>query len=232
MAKRKKKAKKKRRRKRRPRRLSKRGPAPKVRGRPPGLNARQERFVQEYLIDMDAKNAAIRAGYAATTAESKAPGWVKASREEATNVYIWDAVRKSMEKRAQKTGITAERIMEELAVVGLSDIRNVEVDNRGKLIVVGDDDSAARAVSQIKRRIIAALDDNDGLDDGSMTGRVLVADEIKHHDKIAALKLMGEHLGMYLKRKELSGSVESNTKVEFYYPKNGREAGDGNKDDQ
>ena len=67
-----------------------------------GLTPKQERFVQEYLVDLNASQAAVRAGY------SK-----KASTEQAsrllTNVKVSEAIAKGQQALAEKTGVTAAR---------------------------------------------------------------------------------------------------------------------------
>lgn len=78
------------------------------------LTAKQQRFVEEYLVDLNATQAAIRAGYAKTTAEKKAPVWVGKSRESSPYPAVWDAVDDALRKRSEKTGITAEYVLKSL----------------------------------------------------------------------------------------------------------------------
>jgi phage terminase small subunit len=67
------------------------------------LTARQQRFVDEYLIDLNATQAAIRAGYSAKTAK-------QAGSRMLTNVDVTASVNKAMGRRAQKLEITAASI--------------------------------------------------------------------------------------------------------------------------
>jgi phage terminase small subunit len=71
------------------------------------LNDKQARFVAEYLVDLNATQAAIRAGYSAKTARQQAS-------ELLAKPDIAQAVARAQEKRAQRTGITAEKVLEDI----------------------------------------------------------------------------------------------------------------------
>jgi phage terminase small subunit len=77
------------------------------------LNEKQKRFVKEYLVDLNATQAAIRAGYSKKTAGSQGQRLLK-------NVEIQTAIQASATRRAQRTEITADRVVEELATVAFS----------------------------------------------------------------------------------------------------------------
>lgn len=82
------------------------------------MTPRQKFFVLEYLIDLDAKAAAIRAGYAPRHARARAAALLR-------RADIADAVRAAMAERAQRTGITVERVIEEYARIVFADLRLV-----------------------------------------------------------------------------------------------------------
>ncbi|OMF98190.1 terminase small subunit [Paenibacillus sp. FSL R7-0337] len=69
------------------------------------LTARHKLFVKEYLVDLNAKQAAIRAGYSAKTAEQQASRLL-------SNVKVQEAIRAAQDKRAAKVEITAEMVMQ------------------------------------------------------------------------------------------------------------------------
>lgn len=71
------------------------------------LNPKQQRFVQEYLIDLNATQAAIRAGYSEKTA--KAIG-----SENLTKPDIAAAVKEAIEKRTEQADVTVQRIVDGL----------------------------------------------------------------------------------------------------------------------
>lgn len=75
------------------------------------LNARQARFVEEYLVDGVATQAAVRAGYSPRTAESQGCRLLR-------NAKVAAAIAAAREKRSERTGITVDEILGELARVG------------------------------------------------------------------------------------------------------------------
>jgi len=77
------------------------------------MTPRQRFFVLEYLIDLDPKQAAIRAGYAPGAAAAR--GSVLLRRSD-----IAQAIRAAMDERARRTGITIERVLEEFARIALA----------------------------------------------------------------------------------------------------------------
>jgi phage terminase small subunit len=79
------------------------------------LTLKQERFVQEYLIEPNAKQAAIRAGYSAKTAR------VVGSRN-ITKVAIAAAIEKAQAKRAERLELTADMVVEELRKIGFANM--------------------------------------------------------------------------------------------------------------
>src|SRR5262249_27080519 len=72
------------------------------------MNLRQQFFVLEYLIDLDARAAAIRAGYAPDSAQRQA---ARLLRQPA----ISGAIHRAMAERAQRVGITRENVLDEYA---------------------------------------------------------------------------------------------------------------------
>lgn len=78
------------------------------------LTAKQERFVQEYLVDLNATQAAIRAGYSSKTAYSMGQRLLK-------NVEVQAAIQKALKDRQARTEITQDTVVEELAKIGLAD---------------------------------------------------------------------------------------------------------------
>lgn len=68
------------------------------------LTRMKELFVKEYLIDLNAKQAAIRAGYSPKTAENQASRLL-------STVKVQEAIQKAMNKRSAKTEITAEMVL-------------------------------------------------------------------------------------------------------------------------
>lgn len=79
------------------------------------LPPKQRLFIAEYVVDKNAKQAAIRAGYSAKTAE------VQGSRL-LSNVKVRELIDKKLEKLEEKVGLTAERVMREVKAIATSNI--------------------------------------------------------------------------------------------------------------
>jgi phage terminase small subunit len=149
-------------------------------GRPPAdLGPRQERFVEEYLVDLNAKQAAIRAGYSPKTAEAQGSRLLR-------HVKVQRALTARMAARSQRTEIAADRTLLEIARIGFSDLRRLfHQDGRLKHPHEWDDDTAASIAS------VEVVTRNLG------DGQVEDVHRIKFWDKGKALEQLSRHLGLY-----------------------------------
>lgn len=144
------------------------------------LTAKQKKFVEEYLIDLNATQAAIRAGYSPNTAQEQ-------SSRLLSNVMVKNEIDKAMAERSRRTGINQDRVLRELAKIAF--VNPGDVINLNQATVKSDakeEDLAAIASVKIK---------NIPTEDGEITER-----EIKLCDKLKALDLLGKHLGIYDKK--------------------------------
>lgn len=143
------------------------------------LNDKQQRFVDEYLKDLNATQAAIRAGYSAKTAYAIAEKLLR-------KVEIQQAIQKAMKARSDRTEITQDRVLQELARLAFFDARKMfNGDGSPKAIHELDDDTAAA---------IIGLDVVDVGNSEIGIGQVL---KYKVADKGAALTNAMRHLGMF-----------------------------------
>lgn len=111
------------------------------------LTPKQSAFVAEYLVDFNATQAAVRAGYSVKAAAAIA-------RETLQNPQVAAALAAARAQRAKRTEITADRVLREIAILAFSDVRNYEVSADGKLTLrEGVPDAAWRAVSSVKHKI-------------------------------------------------------------------------------
>lgn len=78
------------------------------------LTPKQERFVQEYLVDLNATQAAIRAGYSAKTASRIGP-------ELLVKTCISEAIQKAMKKREKRTEVTQDYVITKLREIAEKD---------------------------------------------------------------------------------------------------------------
>jgi len=107
------------------------------------LNARQVRFVEEYLVDFNATQAAIRAGYSKRTASEQGYDLLRKPQ-------IAEAIQAKQRELSAKTGITVERVVQELARLAFSDVRKL-FNPDGSLRPVHElDDEAAAAIASIE----------------------------------------------------------------------------------
>ena len=140
------------------------------------MTEKQQRFVEEYLIDLNATQAAIRSGYSAKTAD------VQGSRM-LGNVKVQQAISEIMANRSKRTGVNQDMVVQELAriaFVKMTDVVNADGEIRPD---ASDDDLACIESVKYKRS---------DTDTGSSEER-----EIKIASKLKALELLGKHLGMW-----------------------------------
>lgn len=149
-----------------------------------GLSPKQQRFVEEYLIDLNATQAAIRAGYSKKTASEM-------GYENLNKPQILDAITHAKAERSARTEITQDMVLQELAKIGFADIRNVAA--WGSTPVVDEDGSMTYPVELINS---AEIDDKTAaaISEVSLTAQGV---KVKMIDKKGALDSIGKHLGMF-----------------------------------
>ena len=140
------------------------------------LTEKQQRFVEEYLIDLNATQAAIRAGYSAKTADQQGSRML-------ANVKVQQAVSEAMAKRSKRTGVNQDRVVLELARIAFVKMTDI-VDDEGRIKQDANDDDLA-CIESVKYKSSES-------DTGSSEER-----EVKIGSKLKALELLGKHLGMW-----------------------------------
>jgi phage terminase small subunit len=154
------------------------------------LPPRQQRFVEEYLLDLNATQAAIRAGYSAKTANPQAARLL-------AKVSIQAALAEAMATRADRTGITQDRVLHEIDLLQHSDITHYAIDATGNVSLTAEAPrDAMRAVASLKKRILHT--------DTS----TVYETEIKLWNKPASLRMGGQHLGLFKEQVDISGTVK------------------------
>lgn len=141
------------------------------------LTNKQQRFVDEYLIDLNATQAAIRAGYSVATAR-------EIGSENLSKPDIQEAVAKEMAERSKRIGINQDRVVQELARMAF--VKITDIADRNGLIKESatEDDLACIESIKVKRS---------KTDNGSLSEER----EVKIASKVKALELLGKHLGMW-----------------------------------
>jgi phage terminase small subunit len=158
------------------------------------LTPLQLRFVDEYLIDLNAKQAAIRAGYASKGAAVQGFRLL-------TNANVAVAIQARQVDRSKRTDITQDRVLQEFAKIAFGDVRGL-FDAAGNLRQpheLSDDDAARVASIEVVTKSIG-------------DGAVEYVHKIRAWDKIAALTQLGRHLGMFKDGLDLCGGLTINIK--------------------
>jgi phage terminase small subunit len=140
----------------------------------PKLTAKQSKFCEEYLIDRNGTQAAIRAGYKSQSAH-------QVGAENLRKPYVKAYLNKLLTQQAERTKLTGDQVISELAAIASFQLTDVIELNNSKLTIKGIQvwsDNAKRAVESLKI-------DKDG------------CIHIKAHSKVAALKQLGEHFGLF-----------------------------------
>ena len=154
------------------------------------MSRKQDRFVEEYLIDLNGTQAAIRAGYSPKTANEQAARLL-------ANVSIREKISKAMAERSRRTGINQDRVLIELAKIALVNPKHlIDFKNAAVLEAATEEDMAA--IASVKVKTIPGKGGENGIER-----------EVKLYDKLRALELVGKHLGMFKDKVEVSGGLEA-----------------------
>lgn len=145
------------------------------------LTPKQRRFVQEYLIDLNATGAYKRAGYKGhgNVAEVNAHRLLRHAKVAA-------AVQVAQDARTERLQLTQDAVLAELVLLAHSDILDYVIDDHGEVrLRAGAPPHAMRAVASLKKKIMHT--------DAGVTYET----EIKLWNKPASVRMAGEHLGLF-----------------------------------
>lgn len=167
------------------------------------LTDKQKKFCEEYLVDLNATQAAIRAGY-------KSPNAYQIGAENLRKPQIQQFLHEKMQERSKRTEITADFVLKELAAIASTKITDVvNVYNRPTQM----DDGTVINVPYV------AVKNTDELTEAQKSAIASIKQtrngvEIKMHDKVGTLKLIGDHLGMFNPVKDANIEYESDGFIE------------------
>lgn len=163
------------------------------------LTPKRQRFVNEYLKDLNGAKAAIRAGYSERTARSIACELLQLPE-------VKTAVNKAIAKRNKRLEINQDKIVRELAKVGLADIKDY-LSYRTEKTQVDVDDDGKPVIGYEPIIELIPSDDVDGavIQEVSLSQKGVFT--FKLQDKLKALELLARHLGMLNDNINLSGDV-------------------------
>ena len=154
------------------------------------LNPKQIKFCNEYMIDLNATQAAIRAGYSVKTANVK-------GSQQLTKVNIQEYISKLQIELQKQTKITPESVVNELAKIGFSNIKSFVNGGNSILELKHLEDHITAAVSGVETTV------------KEFDGNVTTTTKLRLHDKRQALVDIGRHLGIF----EKDGSERTNVNI-------------------
>jgi phage terminase small subunit len=149
-----------------------------------GLTDKQRLFVAEYLVDLNATQAAIRAGYAATTARIIAA-------QNLSKLNIRAAVDTALAERRGRVQVDADRVLREYAFLAFSDL--------GQVLDFAGDSLRLKPPSEIPegaRRAIKSVKAKRQLEGSGEEAREVELVEFALHSKPEALRDLAKHLGL------------------------------------
>jgi phage terminase small subunit len=141
-----------------------------------GLTAKERRFIEEYLVDLNARQAALRCGMGRGNVKSATEVGSRLKRKLAANISA---------ALAEKSGITATALINELGAVAYARVTDFMIVENGRVVVKDTalwTDEQKAAVSEIWETT-----DGDGY-------RVI---RIKLHDKLGAIDKLGKSIGLF-----------------------------------
>lgn len=144
------------------------------------LTPKQNRFVEEYLIDLNGTQAAIRAGYARSGARTEGARLL-------ANADIQAEVDTAKADRAERTGINAAWVLDRLRDEVEADLNDIYGEH-GELLPVAEWPLIWRT------GLIVGIETEELKIDGQATG--MVVRKIKQSDRIKRLELIGRHVGV------------------------------------
>lgn len=169
------------------------------------LNARQNQFVKEYLVDLNATQAAIRAGYSEKTAQEQGSRLL-------LNVMVAKAITDAQNARIERTEINADYVLKRL----------VEIDQMDALDILNED-GTLKPVSQwpkVWRQYLSGLDIME-MSIGGDSDNLAFIKKIKWPDKVKNLELIGKHVNVQAFKEKIDhqssdGSMSPKTFTEMY----------------
>lgn len=159
------------------------------------LTPKQVRFCEEYLIDLNATQAAIRAGYSTDSAGS-------IGSENLTKPEIRARIDAAMAERSKRTGINADRVLRELGRIAFVNAKDVLNLSTAEVRADASDDDLAVIAGVKVKRIPGEFGEG-------------VEREVRLADKLKALELCGKHLGMFADKTDLNIPIQVSVNYDY-----------------
>ena len=158
------------------------------------LDAKETIFVAEYLVHLDARKAALAAGYSASVANSKAYQWVRNSK---IKPHVFAAVEEAKQRRVERTEISADRVLEEIAQLAF-----INMDDYMRVGADGEPYVDLSATTRAQKAGLLSFKHKEYKDGRGEDARDVCMIEIRlNPGKLTALIKLGEHVGLFSKDK-------------------------------
>lgn len=162
-----------------------------------GVEDRRARFVVEYLVDLNATQAAERAGYSAKTARQQGSRLL-------SDAAIQAQIAEANGARIQRVELDADTVLRELLRLGTIDLGDA-FDSAGNLLPI-------KQMPESVRRALTGIEvETEWLVDGEGVTQTRVpksaTTKVRTFDKIRALELLGKHLKLFVERHQLEDAA-------------------------
>jgi phage terminase small subunit len=155
------------------------------------LTPKQQRYIEEYLVDLNQRQAAIRAGYSEASASNIAYDLMHDER-------ILRAIEAAQEARRKRVGITADEVLNELVKLAKANMQDFMVAQPG-----GDPYLDFSALTRDQAAALQEVTVEDYTEGRGENARDVKRVKFRLCDKRAALVDIGKHLGMFIDRKDI-----------------------------
>lgn len=157
------------------------------------LTPKQQRFVEEYLTDLNGARAAIRAGYSPMTA-------VVIASQNLSKVNVAEAIAEAKAKRSDVTNINSEWVLSRLGEMFQADIAEIIDQYTGAYKPVHD-------WPVVWRKMLNGMDVREMFGDDGKTGEVV---KIRFMDRLKALEMIGKHINVqaFSEKHEVTGPIQ------------------------
>ncbi|MDZ7854209.1 MAG: terminase small subunit [Halomonas sp.] len=160
------------------------------------LPPKQDRFVEEYLLDLNATQAAIRAGYSSKTAYRTGADLLKKPQ-------IHQLIDQYKMERSQRVQMDASRVLERLTEIDAMDVADI-LDDDGRLLPI-------KQWPSVWRRYVTSVDVSE-LAEGVGDERQVIGflKKIRWPDKLKNLEMIGRHVSVqaWKEQREFSGELQ------------------------
>ncbi len=161
------------------------------------MNEKRKKFCDEYLIDLNATQAAIRAGYSERTAN-------RIASQLLSKLDIQNYISEAQQKLQEKTGITQERVLSEFEKIAFANIKEAYTVDGG-----------LKNIKDLPDQIAGAIVGIETYDEKVEEMVIGTTKKVKFADKIAALNSLARHLGMFEKDNKQKAIDLTKAKIVF-----------------